>query len=172
MRKIKWLIILIVVLIGIVFVFQKLNHQENTLTRKNILTRKVLLYYYNPLLDKDQTGNIKCSESGLVPIEREIPLSKTPLKETLNLLLKGKANLNEEDINNGITTEFPLEGFSLKEVNLTPDGTLILKFEDLLNKTVGGSCRVNILRNEILKTAKQFKEVKQVKFLPEELFQP
>jgi len=30
------------------------------------VTRKVLLYYYNPEKDKDETGNIKCSRDGLV----------------------------------------------------------------------------------------------------------
>lgn len=138
----------------------------------NVSTRKVLLYYYNPKLDQDETGNIQCSRNGLVPIEKEIAISNTPIKDTIDLLLKGKENLSPEDIENGITTEYPLEGFSLKEVNLKSDGTLILKLEDLLNKTVGGSCRVGVLWFQIEATAKQFPEVKSVKFLPEELFQP
>jgi len=137
-----------------------------------IPTQKILLYYYNPEKDKDETGNIKCSKDGLIAIEREIPITQTPIKDTLNLLLKGKQNLTQEDINQGITTEYPLEGFKLKSVNLKSDGTLILEFEDPFNKTIGGSCRVGILWSQIEATAKQFPEVKQVKFLPEELFQP
>jgi hypothetical protein len=137
-----------------------------------IPTQKILLYYYNPEKDKDETGNIKCSKDGLIAIEREIPITQTPIKDTLNLLLKGKQNLTQEDIDKGITTEYPLEGFKLKSVNLKPGGTLILEFEDPLNKTIGGSCRVGILWSQIEATAKQFPEVKQVKFLPEELFQP
>lgn len=139
---------------------------------EDTLIMKVLLYYYNPLLDQDESGNIKCSESGLVAIEKEIPLTKTPIQDTLNLLLKGKENLTEEQMNKGITTEFPLEGVALKEVNLKPDGTLILKFDDPLNKTSGGSCRVGILYHQIEKTAKQFKEVKKIEIIPEKLFQP
>jgi hypothetical protein len=135
-------------------------------------TRKVLLYYYNPERDKDETGNIKCSRDGLVAIEREIPVTKTPIQDIINLLLKGKENLTQADIAQGITTEYPVEGFSLSEVNLKEDGTLILKFNDPLNKTVGGSCRVGILWFQIEQTAKQFPEVKKVEFLPEELFQP
>lgn len=42
----------------------------------------------------------------------------------------------------------------------------------LNNKTNGGSCRAGILWFQIEATAKQFSEVKQVRFLPEELFQP
>lgn len=134
--------------------------------------RKVLLFYYNPEKDKDANGNIKCSKDGLVAIEREIPVTKTPIQDTVNLLLKGKENLAQADIEKGITTEYPLEGFKLKSVNFERDGTLILEFEDPLNKTVGGSCRVRILWFQIEATAKQFPGVKQVKFLPERLFQP
>lgn len=134
--------------------------------------RKVLLYYYNPEKDKDESGNIKCSRDGLVAIEREIPATITPIQDTIKLLLKGKENLTENDIAQGITTEYPLEGFKLKSANLKEDGTLILEFEDPLNKSGGGSCRVGILWFQIEATAKQFPEVKKVQFLPEELFQP
>jgi hypothetical protein len=134
-------------------------------------TKKVLLYYYNPEKDKDKNGNVKCSKEGLVAIEREIPLSKTPIQDTINLFLKGKENLTQTEINQGITTEYPLAGFSLKEASLK-NGVLTLKFEDSQNKTIGGACRVGILWFQIEATAKQFPEVKEVHFLPEELFQP
>ncbi len=88
------------------------------------------------------------------------------------ILLKGKENLTQEEIEKGITTEFPLEGLKLKSVNLKPEGLLFLEFEDPLNKTSGGSCRVKILWSQIEATAKQFPEVKKVQFLPEYLFQP
>jgi len=134
--------------------------------------KKVLLYYYNPDLDKDEFDNIKCSRDGLMAIEREIPVSKTPIQDTINLLLKGKENLTQDDIAQGLSTEYPLEGLSLAEANFKEDGTLILKFNDLLNKTGGGSCRVGILWFQIEATAKQFSGVQRVQFLPEELFQP
>jgi putative hemolysin len=134
--------------------------------------QKVLLYYYNPEKDKDENGNIKCSRDGLFPIERQIPVSQTPIKDTIELLLKGKENLTQKELAQGITTEFPLDGFKLKSINLKNDGTLILEFEDPLNKTVGGACRVGILWFQIEATAKQFPQVKKVQFLPEELFQP
>ncbi len=134
-------------------------------------TRKVSLYFYNPLKDKDENGNIKCSEDGILPVEREISITKTPIQDTINLLLKGKDILTKEEIEQGITTEFPLEGLELKSASLK-DGILTLQFDDPYNKTSGGSCRVKILWLQIEKTAKQFDEVKEVKFSPEEIFQP
>jgi len=131
--------------------------------------RTVKLYYYNPELDKDESGNVLCSRRGLVPLERKISISNTPIQDAIRLLLRGE--LTQEERAQGITTEYPLEGFSLKGASLK-EGTLTLEFEDLNNKTVGGACRVGILWFQIEATAKQFPEVQQVRFLPEEIFQP
>ncbi|GBD34208.1 hypothetical protein HRbin34_00533 [bacterium HR34] len=139
---------------------------------EEIKYQKILLYYYNPEKDRDENGNIKCSEDGLVAIEREIPLSQSPIKDTIKLLLRGRENLTQEEINQGIETEFPLRGFELKSVNLKEDGTLILEFDDPYYQTSGGSCRVKILWLQIEKTAQQFPQIKKVEFKPEYLFQP
>jgi len=132
------------------------------------ITRTVKLYYYNQELDKDESGNISCSRAGLVPLEREIAWSKTPIQDAINLLLKGE--LTEAERASGITTEYPLEGVSLKGASLN-EGVLTLEFNDPNNRTGGGSCRVGILWFQIEATAKQFPEIEQVKFIPEELFQ-
>lgn len=129
----------------------------------------VKLYYYNQALDKDESGNILCSEKGLVPVERKIKESETLIEDTIKLLLEG--NLSQEEKSKGISTEYPLEGVKLVKSELK-NGTLTLNFEDPHFKTSGGACRVRILWLQIEKTAKQFPEVKEVKFLPEELFQP
>ena len=139
---------------------------------EEIKYQKVLLYYYNPEKDRDENGNIKCSEDGLVAIEREIPLSQTPIQDTIKLLLRGRENLTQEEINQGIETEFPLRGFELKSVNLKKDGTLILEFDDPYYQTSGGSCRVKILWLQIEKTAQQFSQIKKVEFKPESFSQP
>lgn len=131
--------------------------------------KTVQLYYYNPELDKDETGNTMCSRNGLVVVERLIPITKTPIQDTINLLLQGK--LTREEKSQGINTEYPLEGLSLKGASLK-DEVLTLEFDDSNNRTGGGSCRVGILWFQIETTAKQFPEVKSVRFLPEELFQP
>ncbi len=132
-------------------------------------TKKIKLYYYNPELDKDESGNTKCSRDGLVAVKRWVAVTKTPIQDAIKLLLLGQ--LTEQEKNQGITTEFPLEGLLLKGVSLK-DGVLTLEFDDSKNKTVGGACRVGILWFQIEATAKQFPEVKQVRFWPEELFQP
>ncbi len=129
----------------------------------------VKLYYYNSALDRDETGNILCSREGLVAVERKIPITQTPIQDTIKLLLSG--DLTNEERAQGINTEYPLKGFSLKGV-LLKDEVLTLEFDDPDNKTVGGSCRVGILWFQIEATAKQFPEVQKVRFLPEELFQP
>ncbi|MFZ5559237.1 MAG: Gmad2 immunoglobulin-like domain-containing protein [Patescibacteria group bacterium] len=131
--------------------------------------REINLYYYNPDLDKDENGNVLCSRNGLVAVKRTIPITQTPIQDTIKLLLKGE--LTQEEKNNSITTEYPLEGFSLKAASFK-SGVLTLTFNDPNNKTVGGSCRVGVLWFQIEATAKQFSGVQQVRFLPEELFQP
>lgn len=165
-------IFILIFIINNYFPKPKLKYQNEN--KKEELNNKITvkLFYYNPTLDKDENGNIKCSENGLVNIEREIPLTKHPIKDTIELLLKGKDNLTQKDINLGITTEYPLEGLKLKSINLKSNGILVLEFDDPLNKTSGGSCRVKILRMQIEKTAKQFDKVKKVEFIPEYLFQP
>ncbi|MGB9598656.1 MAG: GerMN domain-containing protein [Minisyncoccales bacterium] len=135
-------------------------------------SKVIKLYYYNPELDKDEEGNIKCSSNGLVAIEKKIPISAKIIEDTINLLLKGKENLSEEEIQRGITTEYPLADFSLSQIHLGENGILTLKFNDPQKKSSGGACRVRILWFQIEETAKQFPQVKKVQFLPEDLFQP
>jgi len=139
------------------------------LKKSEELTRTVNLYYYNPQLDKDTSGNILCSRQGLVAVERQVPVTITPIQDTIRLLISGQFTNAEKS--QGITTEYPLEGFSLKGASLN-NGVLTLEFQDPNNKTGGGSCRVGILWFQIEATAKQFPEVQSVRFLPEELFQP
>jgi len=132
-------------------------------------TRKINLYYYNSELDKDESGNIKCSRDGLTAVEREIAITKTPIQDSIKLLLSGR--VTEKEKSQGISTEYPLEGFFLEGASLE-NGILTVEFKDTNNKTIGGACRVGILWFQIEQTAKQFSEVQQVRFLPEDIFQP
>jgi len=131
--------------------------------------RAVKLYYYNPEKDKDASGNIQCSKDGLVSVDRQIPITLTPIQDTIKLLLTGA--ITTEEKSQGITTEYPLPGLELKGANQV-GSVLTLEFSDPQNKTGGGSCRVSILWSQIEATAKQFPGVSTVKFIPEELFQP
>lgn len=132
-------------------------------------SREVSLYYYSPEADTDSDGNIMCSRAGLVEVERSITEIQTPLTSTLKLLLSGELTEAEEAA--GITTEFPLEGFSLEGVNLE-DGVATLEFSDPQHSSSGGSCRVSILYAQIEATATQFAEVDEIRIIPEDIFQP
>lgn len=129
----------------------------------------VFLYYYNPELDRDAEGNILCSQRGLVPVARQIPINSNSIEKTINLLLQGE--LTSKERVQGIMTEYPLEGFSLIEAFLNK-GNLTIVLNDPYNKTSGSSCRSKILWLQIEATAKQFSGIREVYFSPEYLFQP
>lgn len=131
--------------------------------------RTVMLYYYNPKLDTDSTGNILCSRSGLVGVARTIR-SRTPIEDTLRLLLRGE--LIDSERAQGITTEYPLPGFALTSVALSSDGLLRVALTDPQRSATGGSCRTAILAQQIVATAEQFTEVREVEFVPDTIFQP
>ena len=142
------------------------------LTNKNRgASDTIFLYYYNPDLDTEG-GSIECSEKGLVAVSRK-PLADSSLEgrifDTITLLLQGVITGNEKS--SGITTEFPLQGVSLSSLVLK-DGVLTLAFNDPNNKLTGGACRTTILWKQIERTALQFSDVKEVRFLPEDIFQP
>ena len=134
--------------------------------------QQVSLYYYDPDLDLDANGNIQCSADGLAPVPRTLAASLSGerlIEETIRLLLAGE--LTAEDRAQGLTTEYPLDGVTLDDVALS-DGTLTLTFSDPNHLTSGGACRAGILWLQIEQTALQFDEVEQVRFQPEDLFQP
>ena len=131
--------------------------------------RTIELYYYDPSLDEDSEGNIKCSTDGLVAIARDIPVTLSPAEDTIRFLLRGELTAVEKA--EGITTEFPLPGFELDSANLD-NGELTLRFSDPQNQTSGGSCRASILWAQIERTGQQFETIDEVNFEPKTLFQP
>jgi len=138
-----------------------------TLSSSDISYRPVQLFYYNPNLDKDISGNILCTNKGLVGVERQIPITKTPIQDTIKLLLDGQ--LNSQEKSQGIISEIT-KGLALQAASLNND---ILTLTFSMNGNIGGgSCHMGILWNQIEATAKQFPEVSEVRFIPEELFQP
>ncbi len=130
---------------------------------------KVQLYYYNETRDKELTGAISCSPEAVLPVEREIPYTKTPIQDTIRLLLEGELTAQERA--EGFSTEFPHPDFKLLGASLK-NGVLTLKFADPTGFASGGSCRTGLLAAQIIKTAKQFPGVREVRFEPETLFQP
>jgi len=135
-------------------------------------SQQILLYYYDPELDRDASGNIQCTNAGLVPVQRKLPISlfgEALIEETIRLLIAGE--LTAEERGQGITTEFPIEDLVLTGATLI-GGELTLSFEDPGFRTSGGACRAAILWAQIEATALQFPGVEQVRFSPEDLFQP
>lgn len=131
--------------------------------------RTISLYYYNASKDRDASGNIMCSQKGLVPVARTIPITLSPVQDAVKLLLKG--SLTAEEKQKGITTEFPLSGVQL--TGAVKNGSVVtLSFVDPNSKTSGGACRARILWSQIEATAKQFPGITTIKFSPEDIFQP
>lgn len=163
--------LIILWLLGVSGVFDKKEPEiiENIGGVPQEETQDISLYFYNPDLDLDASGNIKCSRDGLAEVKRTIALTQTPIQDAIRLVLKGE--LTAEERAQGITTEFPLEGVELVGVS-NNNGNILVEFRDPLNKTGGGSCRVGILWFQIERTILQFPDIKSVRFVPEELFQP
>ncbi|MFH1362248.1 MAG: GerMN domain-containing protein [bacterium] len=132
-----------------------LQRDPQTTSSDNLL--KVKLFYYNQRADK------------VASVERTIPLSQAPIKETINLLLKGE--LSPQEKSQGFSTEFPHPEFKLLGAALK-NGQLALMFTEVPGFTSGGAARVNLLASQIRQTALQFSQVKKVVFDPEYLFQP
>lgn len=132
-------------------------------------TRTVYLYYYNLNADKEIAEYIPCSEDAVLPVEREIPLTISPIRDTLDLLLKGI--LTDEEIVDSYQTEFPNELFEISSINLK-EGVLYIDFTDAPDFVNGGSCRTGLLEAQIRKTAMQFPQVESVEYVDELIFQP
>lgn len=146
---------------------------EVTATATPLPKNTVELFYYNRDKDELISENVPSCDpkyDPFVSVSREIPLTTTPIKDTLELLLKGELTTAEKAA--GFETEFPLDGFSVKSVVLK-DGVLTVEFNDQFSKSNGGSCRTFNLQMQIEKTLKQFSEVTEIKYVPEYgYFQP
>lgn len=135
----------------------------------SVETKPVKLFYYNTKADPN-SNCLATKPSPIMSVERQIPVSETPIRDAINLLLQGRITPAEKVA--GFTTEFPLAGFSLKGASLKSGGILTLEFVDPQYKSSGGSCRVGLLLEQIRQTALQFPNVKTVKVTPDSLFQP
>lgn len=155
------------------------DHEFNEITEEvrrggqeaeRLQPRSIDIYYYNKEEDKDEEGNIMCDADSVNPVRRVIA-GEEHLREAVELLLQGKITSEEEK--EGYSTEFPHQDFRLLEAELDEEtGRATLTFTEVPGFTTGGSCRVDLLRSQIEKTALQFPEVEEVIIEPETLFQP
>lgn len=164
MRRIAGIGVLFVSLVAI-GVWYVISNGENVPRGEET---SIKLFFYDPSLDQGP-GGVQCTAKGLVAVERVIPRTMTPLKDAIELLLRGE--ISDEERAQGVESEFPLDGVRLEKA-VIDEGVATLTFQDPQNKTGGGSCRVSILWHQIEATAKQFPTVQSVRFEPEELFQP
>jgi len=131
------------------------------------ISKKIVeLYYYKASDDKE----VSCDSDFVLPVERSVINNEDIIKNTIELLIQG--NLTQSERNDGFETEFPNIDFKLLNAELSDKGTLTLTFTEVPGFTTGGSCRTGLLAAEIIKTAKQFKEVRKVVLEPESLFEP
>lgn len=131
-----------------------------------VVKNEVSLFYYNQIKDENKS----CNVDFILPVKRCVSKSDNQIKEAIELLIKGE--LTEQEKKDGFVTEFPNKDFKLLGTNLSNEGVLTLKFTEVPGFTTGGICRVKILGSEIIRTAKQFTEVKKVVLEPETLFEP
>ncbi|MEM7091822.1 MAG: GerMN domain-containing protein [Actinomycetota bacterium] len=121
-------------------------------------TRLVEIFVYSSA--RAEEVGIAGTPESVIPLTRRIPVTTTPIKDTIELLLSDP--LTDAERAAGYFTNFPHEGFVLEDINLEPDGTLILRFPDLPGFTTGGSAHTSVLQATIERTALQFDEVERV----------
>lgn len=131
---------------------------------------EVSLFYFNSLTDAKLPIEQQININSIQPVKRLISNSKNIIRDSINLLLAG--DLSQIEKTNWFTSEFPNKSFRLINMDLSADGILSLTFTEVPWFTSGWSARMAIMANSIIKTAKQFPQVKEVKFTPEWLFQP
>ena len=90
-------------------------------------------------------------------VERVIPKTLTPARASLEELLKGPS-ASEKQL--GYTTSIN-PGVKIQKLTIV-DGVANVDFDEQLETTVGGSCRVANLRAQITETLKQFSSVTDV----------
>lgn len=158
-------LVAIILAIGLAYYFGRQSAPKQGLSVPQEDFIQIKLYYYNKLKDPNRTFNPKY----VLPVKRAVPRTKSPVQDAIRLLIRG--DLSWQERSEGFSTEFPHPEFKLLSAKLK-NGVLTLQFTDLPGFTTGGAARVGLLAAQIVKTAKQFPQVKKVVFEPEYLFQP
>lgn len=139
---------------------EKLFHQIlSTFKFTNSNQQIVKIYYYNPKLDSNYENIVANDFKEIL-----IPKTSTPLKDSINELLKLFVTEDEKDYGSRVLN------FKLKSASIV-DGMAKLVFDDPESYTSGGSSRINLIYSQIEKTALQFPSVKKVQ-ITGAVFQP
>ena len=140
------------------YIFEVYNMLDNELFTQILSTFKfttptatqiVKIYFHDPTLDPN-FENIVANNFK----EVSIPKTTTPLKDSINELLKAFVE-EDQSVYSSVTS------FKLKSATIV-NGVAKLVFDDPGFYTSGGSTRVNLIYSRIEKTALQFPSVKKV----------
>jgi hypothetical protein len=130
---------------------------------------RVKVFHYLPNKIMAEKIDYEVDPRALLPVEREIPFSDNLIYDTIKSLIQDE--ISEKETQAGFWTGFPGDSFRLLSADLQGN-TLTLHFDDPKYFTSGGSNRVGYLWLQIKMTALQFPEVRQVRYIPQTLFQP
>ena len=128
-----------------------------------IETREVSLYYYNLEEDKKVYDWISFNPEFVLPIKRVIPISKTPIRDTFDLLFG--ADLTEAEKEDGFKQgTFAAYNFEIQSLILN-DG--VLKIDFVNNPYLGSlsSTESTVFVSSLKKTAAQFPEILKIDFI-------
>ncbi|MCK9445388.1 GerMN domain-containing protein [bacterium] len=125
------------------------NSEMKSFLVKTLPRESVIKLYFG------KQGDNSCTN--LYSIEREIVKVEGIAKSTIEELLKG---LTAEEKEAGYFTSIN-EGVKINSLTIV-DGTAKIDFDGTLEKSVGGSCRVAAIRQQITQTLMQFSSIKKV----------
>lgn len=117
---------------------------------KKMMTLKA--FFANTVLDPE----ISCNK--VFSVSREVPKTTAVARAALDELLKGPT---EAEKSAGYMTSIN-PGVKIQSLTISATGTAYVDFDQKLQEGVGGSCRVGMIRWEIVETLKQFPTVKNV----------
>ena len=157
------------------FLLQRQGEQEIPLPTSTIEeTVKIKVFFSST---REDPKEMYCNKT--YPVEREVFLQSTINESRLGEL----AYLAVKELLKGPTEQEKRDGFfisinpSTKVQKITIiKGVAAIDFNDILDKNVAGSCKVQAIRSEITETLKQFSEIKNVVILvngsSEDILQP
>ncbi len=114
-------------------------------------TMTVKVFFMNDTLDPE----ITCQK--VFPVTRTVAKTSAVARAALTELLKGPTAAEKAQ---GYLTVIPA-GVRIQKLSVD-DGTAYADFDETLERSVGGSCRVSAIRAQLTQTLRQFPTVKNV----------
>lgn len=167
--KVAVLIIMVAAGVGTGILIREFIAKNSTpqATDENMNVRSVKFYLADT--SNDSNGS-ECFADGSVRREMTNPDVDTVIEELISLVLTTEET--GKGLKNGFDDEVKsTENLTIKEI-ISNDDRVVVNFDDPDNFTSGGSCRVELLKDQLIQTLQDFKNVPTVEIGPEELFQP